>query len=130
MRLGLNKLFPTPFSFLESFAGYLEETGKPRYSLKESYILLYRFLQKYGGGEEAAHVIKMDVLGRNERSLLPDGIEPIRDPAREMAWMHSGAHNRIRVEHFAYDGVTRVYDLSARHPVTGEFMLLEERVSG
>ncbi|MCL2866676.1 MAG: B12-binding domain-containing radical SAM protein [Clostridia bacterium] len=127
LRLSFDKLFPDAFAFLESFHSYLREAGKPRYALKEAYSLLYRFLILHGGGDEAAHCVKLDVLGHGERALLPPGIDALRDSSAEMAWMRSKA--RVRVERYTYDGLTRIYDLSRRHPVTGEYMIVDERPS-
>lgn len=125
VRLGMDKLFPDAYTFFAAFADYIGDLRKPKTSLKEAYGLLCRFLIMHGGGEEAKESVKRDIFSHSDKAMLPDILRSLRDPAREMAWMQKNA--RVRIERFAFDGVTRVYDLNTRHPVTGEYLLLEEK---
>lgn len=123
VRFGMERLSADPFTFFERFAAYLGDTGRPKTSLKEAYRLLLDFLLSLGGGEEAKHFVKWDVLSHDPKGILPEGLSHLRDPATEMVWFQKNA--RVRIERFAFDGSVRVFDLNRQHPVTKEFIELQ-----
>ena len=119
-------LFGGGYAFFAAFAAFLGEGAKPKTSLREAYRLLLIFLSKQGDEAMAKHLVKWDILAHDEKAVMPEGLERVRH--RETEFHYLDRRGTVNIEYFAFDNTVRVFDLASRHPVTGELLLIEERV--
>lgn len=112
------------FSLFEALATHCRNHGGFRVSLKRSYALMLSFLLLYVEKDLAHHLVKLDCLSHDPKGMLPDGIEQKRDKETEKSLRQEERyrHTPLRVEVFAFDNTTCVFDYSQKHPVTGEYL--------
>lgn len=98
------------FAFFEEFAKYCKMINRdPKYSLKNSYTILYKFMKNYFKEDVAGHYIKLDCLTNDPKGMLPDDIEENRDRDAEYAYKKQNGKCKMRIEYFPYDGQTRTF---------------------
>ncbi len=108
------------YGFFEAFSKFPGRAAQDKISLKNAYARLLEFLCAVGDAAYAQHLIKLDCLLHDSKGMLPDAVPQLRDKQREAA-LRSETRRPLRVEHFPYDGTTRVFWYDHKHPVTLEY---------
>jgi Fe-S oxidoreductase len=119
-------LFGGGYAFFKAFAAFLGDGAKPKTSLKEAYRLLLEFLCANGDAEYARHLVRWDILAHDEKAVMPEGLE--RERHKETEFRYRARRGEVSIEYFPYDNTVRVFESKNHHPVTGELLLIEERL--
>lgn len=119
----LTKVFETPYGFFEKLADYCPDALNLKMTPRNAYGLLLNFLQKYGGGEEAAHHIKLDCLSCDCKGILPDGIASLRNKDMEALYRKQPGKKsaNIRIEFFTFENKYKLFDYDIKNILTNRF---------
>lgn len=108
--------FGSYIAWLCSFAQYIGNSNI-KVSLKNSYTIIFNHLCQHIDQDKVAHAVKLDCLSSDSKGMLPDAIQQHRCKQLEKHY-----HNKqIRVEYFAYDNSTRLFDYSTKDKVTNRY---------